>query len=308
MKKPKFLRPLSPARALLGLAATGLIATQSFAAGSDVLARIGSAEITADNLQPYLANLGPDEKAALLRDPSSLTQFVRSLLVQQLLLKEAQAKNWDKQPDIQEQLERARQSAIADSYLRSLVQPPEGFPNDAEVQSFYDANQESLVVPRRLQLAQIFLALPKNADKTASDAVQAQLDALQKGLKQSGSDFAALAAAESDDPQTAARGGEIGWLAENQIQPAIRDAVAKLAKNGISQPVRLDDGWHILKVLDIKEAGTPPLDEIRPQLVQQLKTVRIRANSEAYLAKLLQQNPVTINEIGLTQLVEAKAP
>jgi parvulin-like peptidyl-prolyl isomerase len=60
---------------------------------------------------------------------------------------------------------------------------------------------------------------------------------------------------------------------------------------------------HILKVIDIKEAYTPALDEIRTALARQLRNEKTQANSQAYLAKLLQQTPVTINELALSKIL-----
>jgi hypothetical protein len=58
-----------------------------------------------------------------------------------------------------------------------------------------------------------------------------------------------------------------------------------------------------LKVIDIKEPYTPALDEIRSALAQQLRNEKAQSNSQAYLAKLLQQTPVAINELALSKVL-----
>src|SRR5690606_28530193 len=101
------------------------------------------------------------------------------------------------------------------------------------------------------------------------------------------------------------RGGEIGWLAETQILPEIREKVSTLKVNALSEPIRLNDGWHLIKVLDIREPYTPSLEQVRGQLAAQLRAEKTRANSQAYLAKLLQENPLAINELALGQIVDS---
>jgi len=160
-------------------------------------------------------------------------------------------------------------------------------------------------VPRQYRLAQIFIAVPKAADKTDND--KEKLDGLSKDLHPKEADFAAIARAQSEESQSAAKGGEIGWLTENQIQPEIRLQVTSLAKGTVSEPIRLADGWHILKVLDIKDPYTPTLDEIRPQFIERLRAERARALSQDYVARLLQQTPVSINELGLEKLLNKPA-
>lgn len=269
---------------------------------ADAVAQVDGTQITVEQLRPLFAGLDDRQRAALEKDPTQLNQAIRTFLIQQIVLKEALAKNWDKQAAVTEELQRLRDNVIVQSYLRSLAQPPESFPTDAEIQAAYDANKAALVVPKQLQLAQIFVALPKGADKAATDKAQQKLDAIQKDI--SSGDFAAVAKSSSDEQASAARGGEIGWLAETQIQPGIRESVAGIAKGGVSKPIRLDDGWHVIKVLDVKDSHTASLDEVRDALAQRLRSERLKANSEAYIATLMQQHPISINELAITKVLE----
>jgi parvulin-like peptidyl-prolyl isomerase len=235
-----------------------------------------------------------------------LNQVVRTFLVRRVVLKEALAKKWDQESAVAAQIQRARDNTIVETYLQSVSKPADTYPSDAEVQSAYESRKAQLLVPRQFRLAQIFIALPKAADKTTTNKAQSKLEAVKKSLRQSGADFAAIAKANSEEPESASRGGEIGWLAENQVQPEVRPQATSLSKNATSEAIRLEDGWHILKVLEIKEAYTPTLDELRSQLVQQLRNEKAQSNSQAYLAKLLQQSPVAINELALSKLLKAE--
>jgi parvulin-like peptidyl-prolyl isomerase len=269
------------------------------AASSEAVARVGNLDVNLDEIRASLANLDVRELAAISRDPSLLNQVVRSLLVQRILLREAQAKKWERQPEVMAQIERSRQAVITESYLQSIAKPPDGWPGDAELQAAYDASKPSFLVPKQYRLAQIFIATPRAADKAAIDKAQAKLDAVKRKLAEKGADFAAIAKSESEEQASAANGGEIGWLTETQIQPEIRAQAVALAAGAQSEPIRLGDGWHILKSLEIKEAFTPTFEQLKPQLFQQLRAEKTKANSQTYLAKLLQENPVSINELAL---------
>lgn len=269
------------------------------AGGSEAVARVGDLDVNLDEIKASLANLDVRELAAISRDPSLLNQVVRSLLVQRILFREAQAKKWEQQPEVKAQLERSRQAVITESYLQSVAKPPEGWPNDAELHAAYEANKPSFLVPKQYRLAQIFIAAPRTAEKAVADKTLAKLEAVKKKLAEKGADFAAVAKAQSEEQASATNGGEIGWLTEAQIQPDIRTQAIALAPGGQSDPIRLNDGWHILKNLEVKEAFTPTLEQLKPQLLQQLRAEKTKANSQAYLAKLLQDNPVSINELAL---------
>ncbi|MEO6054692.1 MAG: peptidylprolyl isomerase, partial [Chthoniobacterales bacterium] len=269
---------------LICLLASPFIGFAANSTDTGVIARSGETTIKVDEIRPMLANLDANQLAALTQDPAQLDQLVRTLLAQKILLKEATSSHWEQQADIAAKLEQLRQQAIAESYLKSAAKPPEGFPTDAELQSAYQANKNALLIPRQYHLSQIYIAIPRNADKATLDKLQLQADALYKKLRQPDADFSALARSESAESESAKRGGEIGWVRENQLQPEIRTPVTGLAKNGISEPIHLNDGWHILKVLEIKEPYTPSLDEIRSPLTQQLRAARQRSDSQAYLA------------------------
>ncbi|ABD88532.1 peptidylprolyl isomerase [Rhodopseudomonas palustris] len=280
--------------------------SSSVAKGGEIVARIGENDITAEEVRAAISFLDARQQAALARDPAQLSQTVRAILANRLALKEALAKKWDQQPVIVAQLARVRESQIVESYLQSLTTPPESYPNESEIKAVYDANASALMVPRRFQLAQIVVAVAKDADKAAEDAGRKKLDDVLKKAKAPGADFAALARSVSDDAATAERDGEIGWAAEPDLKTEIRSQIVGLAKGAISEPVRLDDGWHILKLLDTEASRLRSLSEVRDALVQRIRAERADANRRAYMAELLKQTPPVINEIALSKLLEAK--
>ncbi|MGO4712930.1 peptidylprolyl isomerase [Bradyrhizobium sp. 2TAF24] len=279
-------------------AATQGLASSRAAASDDVVAKVGSTNVTADELRAYVAALGPREQTAFAKDPALLSQAVRMLLANRLVLQELQAKKWDQQPTVAAQLERVRENAMVELYLQSVSTPPANFPSEDELQKVYDANRAALLMPRQFQLAQIFIAAPKDADKATEDKAKQELDEALRKLKAPGADFMAVARTETDT-------GDLGWLAETQIRPEIRSQVMGLAKNAVSEPIRLDDGWHILKLVDTKASYTRTLPEVREQLVQQIRAERANLMRRAYLAELQKQHPPVLNELALSNLFEA---
>lgn len=271
------------------------------AADSNVIARVGDLDVKLDEVKSALAKLDPREQEAIARDPALLNQVVRLLLVQRLMLNEAVSKKWDQQPQVKTAIERARESAITESYLQSISEPPAGYPSGTELQTAYDLAKPSLAVGRQWKLAQIFVAAPEGTAKADLEKAETKLAEVKKALAEKGSDFAALAIKHSDEANSAAQGGEIGWMTEAQLQPEIREPATRLILGALSEPVRMKDGWHVLKCLDLKEPSTPPLEQVRTVLKERMRQEKAKANSQAYLASLLQQNPVAINEIGLAK-------
>lgn len=270
------------------------------------VARVGETDIGAGELRGILGGLDSSDRAALARDPALLNRTVRALLVQRLVLEEALAKQWDRDPAVLARLERSRQTTLVETYLDAVATPPAGYPSETELKGAYEANRAAFVVPRQFRLAQIFIGVPKSTNQTEEVKAQARLDALLKKVRRPEADFSAIAKTDSEEPESAAKGGEIGWLPENRIQPEIRLRILGQARNVVSEPIRLDDGWHIVKLLDVKEAYTAPLAEVREQLAATLRTERAKSERQAYLTRLMQKSPISINELAVSSVVEKR--
>ncbi|QIF05756.1 peptidylprolyl isomerase [Roseimicrobium sp. ORNL1] len=264
-----------------------------------VLGSVATHQVQLKDVRASLAALPRYERESAMQDPALLQQMVRSLLVQKLVLERAAKEKWDQSPEITAYVARMKETAISESYLQSACAVPDTFPNQEELAAAYEISKPALLVPRSYRLAQVFIA---NAKDAKPGEPEKKLDEVRKMLTAPGADFAAIATAHSQETNSASRGGEIGWLTENQIQPAILARLPALSLNAISEPVRLDDGWHILKVLDVRESFTPTLDQVKPRLISQMRTEKARANTQAYLAELVRENPVAVNEVAVSQL------
>ncbi|RBP43622.1 parvulin-like peptidyl-prolyl isomerase [Roseimicrobium gellanilyticum] len=264
-----------------------------------ILGSVATHQVQFKDIRASLAALPKYERETAMQDPALLGQMVRSLLVQKLVLERAAKENWEQSPEITAYVARMRETAISESYLQSTCAVPETYPGQEELAAAYEISKPALLVPRSYRLAQIFIS---NAKDAKPGEPEKKLDEVRKMLAKPGADFPAIATAHSQETNSASRGGEIGWLTENQIQPAILSRLPALSLNAISEPVRLEDGWHILKVLDVRESFTPTLDQVRPRLVSQMRAEKARANTQAYLAELVRDNPVAVNEVAVSQL------
>jgi peptidylprolyl isomerase len=270
-----------------------------------VVSRLGSADVKAGAVKAFVSTLSARDQAALARDQNLLNQTVRVMLTNQAVLKEALEKKWDEQPELVAQLKSARESVIVETYLQSVSVPPETYPSDTEIEALYESNKAALLVPRQFQLAQLYVSSPKTADKAAEEKAAKKLEEVGKKLKQPNADFAAVARSDSDERQSAEKGGEIGWLSEAQIRPEIRVQVLALTKGDVSDPIRTEDGWQFIKLLDTKAAYTLPLSEAREALRQRMRQERAAALRRAYMAKLIEQTPLAINELALSKVLGA---
>ena len=300
-----FAAPDTKTEAKPGSIATAPAArTANSADSSNIIARVGDSDVTLDEVRAALTKLSDTEQTALAKDPALLNQVVRMLLVQRLMLNQAKEKNWEQRAEVVAAVERARDAAIAESYLESISAPPADYPSEADLQQAYEIAKPRLSSPKQWRLAQIYVALAEGSTKEEADKAQAKIDGVKKQLAAKNADFGAIARSHSDEVVSAAASGEIGWLTEPQIQPEIRTDVAILSAGDTSPSLRMKDGWHIVKCLEVRQPTTVALEDVRGALTEQMRKEKTRANSQAWMAKLVQENPLAINEIALAKMLE----
>ncbi len=295
------VRPWLLAAALLA-AMPALAQPAPHAAADPVLGQRGDITVTASEVREMLRNVDPAVRARVEASPSALAAYVRDRLLQLSVLAEAHSHQWDAKPEVIWRADRAREASIADGYVASLSQPDPGFPSDAQVQAAYDANKARLIVPRQYHLAQIYVAVPAGAAPAADKAAQKKLQDARTQIIRNHADFATLARRISEDRVSATGGGDLGWVREDQVLPAVREAVAGLAEGAVSEPVRAGDGWHLVRLLGMKPAGPATLADVRDALVRALRQQKQHELAQAYVTNLLKQQPIQLNEIGIAQL------
>ena len=281
---------------------TGLMMLCSAAAADDLVGKMGDAELHSGELKTILEAQAPDARRQLSTDPAALERLVRSELMRKAVLNEAKQKGWDKRPELQPLLERAHDQVVVSSFVGNVAKPAEGYPSDDEIKQFYEANKAQLLAPAQYLLAQIFLPATDATDKAKAEEARKKIADLGTKMGKSGTDFAKLAKENSAHKESADKGGELGWVSEEQMVPEIRRAVTPMAKGEVSAPIKSAAGWHLIKLLDKKPAATRPLPEIRSQLVVAMRNRKAQDMERAYLEALSIKLPPTINQIELGKL------
>jgi peptidyl-prolyl cis-trans isomerase D len=144
---------------------------------------------------------------------------------------------------------------------------------DAQVQDYYNAHKDEYRTPERVHARHILLSTA-NKPKEEVPKIQAQAEALLKQIK-SGGDFAELAKKNSQDPGSAQKGGDLGWVSRGQMVKNFEDAVFTLKPNEISNVVTTEYGFHIIQVLEKQPAHLQTLDEVKPAIIASLKNQNV---------------------------------
>ena len=129
-------------------------------------------------------------------------------------------------------------------------------------------------MPETRQASHILIAADKNAGAEARQKAQAQAEQIASELKQNPNSFAALAKKYSQDPGSAAKGGDLGTFSRGAMVKAFDAAVFSMKPGEISAPVETEYGYHIIRVTGVTPGQMKSLEQVRPEIENELRKQR----------------------------------
>lgn len=269
---------------MLSLALSSAVAQTTISTASPGILARGPAgsTISANDVLSELQRAPEAERKTLLAKPELLQQIASNLLVRRVLAAEAERDGMAQEPLVAATLQVARDRVLSDARLARLdaQNTPSEAALDAYARTMYQANLSRFEKPAQTRARHILLANTGPESLKKARELLAQLRA--------GASFEELAKANSTDPGSAARGGDLGFFGAGQMVRPFEDAVNALAKPGdLSEPVESQFGYHIIRLEERKEKGPQPYAEVRGQL---LGDARAALLNEARLQKAVSLN------------------
>ena len=235
---------------MLATALVALLATPAFAQN---LAIVNGKPVPSARLNALKAQI---ERSGRPVTEEMLGQLKDEVIAREVFMQEARKRGLDASNDYKNQLELARQTILirelfADFQKKNPV-------TDAEVQAEYDKFVKENG-GKEYRARHILVETEDQAKALIAD--------IRKGGK-----FEDLAKKNSKDPGSGANGGDLDWASAGSYVAEFSGAMVKLGKGEMTDtPVKSQFGWHIIRVDDVRDAQLPKLDEVKPQIAQQLQ-------------------------------------
>lgn len=238
--------PALTAAAMFALA--GPLTSTAQAQADPVVAKVNGTEIKESDLKAAEEDIGaqlppmaPDAKK------DYLTTYVADMI---LVSKAAEAKKLGDTDDFKKKLAMARTKLLMEALLQNEAK---GAVTDEAMKKVYadaikDVGNEQEVSARHI--------LVESEDEAK---------AISGDLKKGG-DFAAIAKEKSKDPGSKDTGGDLGFFTKDQMVPEFAEAAFKLDKGQISDPVKSQFGWHVIRVDDKRTKQPPSFDQVKEQI------------------------------------------
>ena len=286
MHLPSFSARLGLSRASLLVSALAIAAVISMplarAQDDPVVARVNGTDVRQSDLAAAEEDLGgniPQMTPEAKRD--YLITFVGDMI---LVAKAAEAKKVGDTDEFKKKLAYARTKLLMEQLLQSEAKAAV---NDAAMHKVYDEAIGQMKKETEVHARHILVE--------TEDEAKAVVAELKKGT-----DFAELAKAKSKDPGSA-DGGDLGYFTKDQMVPEFSEVAFKLDKGQLSDPVKSQFGWHVIKVEDKRERQPPEFDKVKDQLENFL----VRKSQSELITKLRAEGK--IERVGASAATPAPA-
>lgn len=185
----------------------------------------------------------------------------------------------------------SRKDIVISSYIETKIAPTITV-SDEEIRKFYDDNKSELAEEPQVKASHILVGVDAAATPEAKAQAKEKAEAILKELK-GGKDFAAAAKADSTCPSKE-QGGDLGFFGRGQMVPAFEEAAFALKPGEISEVVETQFGYHIIKLMEKKEATPPNFDELKEKIAEFLKGQKTQKAVFDYVTKLRKEAKVDI--------------
>ena len=245
------------------IAAAIFVTGAFFAASADArtLARVDGVEITEEDVRIAATDIA-GEIPPQLEGAARQAYILDYLIDMRLVARKAEADKMGASAEFARRLAYLRDKALMESLLTKVARESN---TDAAVRETYAVAAKGQDSEQEVRARHILVE------------TEAQARAALKRVR-SGENFAKVADEVSKDPGS--RGGELGWFTKDRMVPEFADAAFKLQANQISEPVKSQFGWHVIKVEERRAKPFPKLEEVREQVV---RYVVQKAQSEAVM-------------------------
>ena len=250
------------------------------------------------DVQQVLANIAVNQRKSLLDDEKTFRNFIQQEEGNLSVLQAARVNKVDQDQNTIFLMQLASDRVLRESYINKLMAEkfPAGFPTDDQIKEFYDKNKDKFVLGERVHVWQIFLKIDKGMDKAVIAALEKKAEDIRARIKQGKIDFTSAAFQYSEHHPSRENGGDMGLIKVSELKPEIAKSLMALKEGELSQPIRSEEGIHILKRGAVLPQQNVSLEQVRGQLIKALKNQAMAQFRKAIYEQAAKTYPVKIDD------------
>ena len=257
---------------------------------SVVFAFQGDVILTQQELDAAFSAIPEAQRLAFIRDGGKVDQLVKALLKRKVVAADSVRADFESDPLVAARVRLAAQKELAEAWLEHVVSTAPEANYEELAREDYLVNPERYRLPETLDVSHILIGTNDRSEEEAKRLATS----LHGWLEKDPARFDELVAKYSDDPETSVSQGRYPEIGRGQTVPAFERAAFALPEPGaISQPVKTQHGYHIIRLNGRSGGEIPPFEEVRDQAIEQVRYEYLEGYRQRYLQSLLQE-PIVI--------------
>jgi peptidyl-prolyl cis-trans isomerase C len=229
----------------------------------------------------------PAPSRAYVTAPERKRQFVENLILNDLLFDEGQKAGYDRDPEVDRQVNDLRKRLVVQRVMRQYQTPPEV--SEEQAKAYYDEN------PNLFSTTQIHASHILVKDEDVAKQIQGEVKAHPEK-------FAELAKAKSTDSGSAQKGGDLGTFGQGRMVPDFERVAFALQPGQVSDVVKTQYGYHIIIVTERKEGERKPFDQVKEQIRATLRNKLLQDQMQGHFDSLKKNANLKLDDDALARI------
>jgi parvulin-like peptidyl-prolyl isomerase len=252
------------------------------------IAKVGNVQITQADFERELKNL-PNFAQKIFEGNEGKEKFLNELIKRELLYQEALKKGLDKNTEYKKKVEEFKKITLISQLLETEITSKSDV-TDQDVKDYYEKHKEDFSPFLEARVSLIRVKTEEEANKIRERLIK-------------GEDFAKIAKSSSIDQGSAKNGGDLGYLSRNQLTPELETVVSRLNTGEISEPIKVQNGYDIIKITDKKLGKQIEFEKVKNLIKQHLSAEKQKDAFDSYIENLKKSYKVEINKDALSKLL-----
>lgn len=282
---------------LIGLTAAILLFQMGNVHAEDlnpVVGKVGQFILREADLDRLISYQPAEAQKSIQSSSEQRANFIRQILLTKAIASRARKDGFEKKPETREIVSYLIDQYLAQEYLSKVV-GANATSTDEEMKKYYAEHEKDYLIPEAVKVRHIFISAPKDSTAELKDKARVKAEDVLRQIRKS-EDFGKIAREYSEDADSAAKGGDIGYITAGQTNSQEFENAAFALKSGeVSTIVETPFGFHIIRVDERREKRTASFDEVKEYIQSQLKEQNRQKKSQEFLDNLVKESGLEID-------------
>jgi len=258
-----------------------------------VVGKVGDFVLREADLDRLISYQPAEAQKSIQSSSEQRTNFIRQILLTKAIASRARKDGFEKKPETREFVSYLIDQYLAQEYLSKVV-VANVTSTDEEMKKYYAEHGKDFLIPEAVKVRHIFISAPKDSAAELKDKARAKTEDLLRQIREN-EDFGKIAREYSEDSDSAAKGGDLGYITAGKTNSQEFENAAFALKPGeVSNIVETPFGFHIIRVDERREKRTASFDEAKEYIQAQLKEQNKQKKGQEFLDNLVRESGLEI--------------